>query len=377
MVEEFDSPWGCHSQKDKVTDREAYIAFNLTEHIGSIGVSRLVARHGSVAAAWEMYPKKTSRNGGAVNWEDEIAKAKAIGVSLITPADEDYPPQLLAASGHPIVLYVKGNVKALSRPSIALVGTRKATSYGLDQAFRFARDLAANGWVVISGLALGIDAECHRGAISVDNGVTVGVIGSALNRFYPEKNIALAREIVEKGGAVVSEFPFGRAPDQQTFPQRNHVVAGLARAVIAVEAPAKSGTMITMGLAADLGRTVMAIPGRVDSQASAGCLALIRSGAILVRSPRDVESEMSNLPGLSAPKPPQAVIAPSPAIELPGMGAEEIAVMREVTDEGISMDELVRKTSLSPAQVNSTAMTLLMKERIRFLPGNRIALPRK
>ena len=348
----------------------------MTEHVGSIGVARLAAQCGGVAAAWEMYPNKVSRSGGAVDWQGEIAKAEAIGVKIVTPADDDYPPQLLAASGHPIALYVKGNVKALSKPSIAMVGTRKATPYGLDQAFRFARDLAANGWVIVSGLALGIDAECHRGAISVEKGVTVGVIGSALNKFYPEKNISLAREIVEKGGAVVSEFPFGRAPDQQTFPQRNHVVAGLARAVIAVEAPFKSGTMITMGIAADLGRTVMAIPGRVDSQASAGCLALIRDGAVLVRSPRDVESELSNLPGLDAPRTAQQNSAP-PTAASPAMSAEEIAIMREVTDEGISMDELVRKTSLSPAQVNSTAMTLLMKERVRFLPGNRIALPRR
>ena len=347
----------------------------MTERIGSIGVARLVAQYGDIVSAWEMCPNKTSRGGGPVDWQGEIAKADAIGVKIITPADADYPPQLLAASGHPIALYVKGNVKALSKPSIAMVGTRKATTYGLDQAYRFARDLAASGWVIVSGLALGIDAECHRGAVSVENGVTVGVIGSALNKFYPEKNLPLAREIVEKGGAVVSEFPFGRAPDQQSFPQRNHVVAGLARAVIAVEAPFKSGTMITMGIAADLGRTVMAIPGRVDSQASAGCLALIRDGAILVRSPGDVQSELSTLPGLT----PSAAVSTQQhqPEDQPSMSAEEIIIMREVTSEGISMDELVRKTSLSPAQVNSTAMTLLMKERIRFLPGNRIALPRQ
>lgn len=362
-----------------MTDREAYIAFNLTEHIGSIGVSRLAAQHGSVAAAWEKFPNKISRSGGAVDWQAEIAKAEAIGVRIVTPCDKDYPPQLLAASGHPIALYVKGNVNALSMPSIAMVGTRKATSYGLDQAFRFARDLAANGWVIVSGLAVGIDAECHRGAISVDNGVTVGVIGSALNKFYPEKNIPLAREIVAKGGAVISEFPFGRAPDTQTFPQRNHVVAGLARAAIAVEAPVKSGTMITMGITANLGRAVMAIPGRVDSQSSAGCLALIRDGAVLVRSPRDVESELSKLSCVPAPKAAQsgAETAPQRTPYLPGMSADEIAIMREVTVDGISMDELVRQTSRSAMQVNSAAMSLLMRGEIRFLSGNRIAPARR
>ena len=133
-----------------------------------------------------------------------------------------------------------------------------------------------------------------------------------------------------------------------------------------------------MGIAADLGRTVMAIPGRVDSQASSGCLALIRDGAILVRSPRDVEAELSSLPGLGKEMARGPVQAPQTAqTALPAMETDEVKIMREVTIDGISLDELVRKTGLSPAQVNSATMTLLMKSRIRFMPGNRIALPRE
>lgn len=367
-----------------MTEREAYIAFNLAEHVGSVGVSRLAERYGGVAAAWDAYPKKVARGGGPVDWRAEIEKTEKIGARIVTPADADYPPQLLAASGHPIALYVKGDVNVLSRPAVAMVGTRKATAYGLDQAFRFASELAAGGWVIVSGLAEGIDAESHRGALAAENGLTVGVLGSALDRFYPEANLSLGREIVESGGAVVSEFPLGRPPDRQSFPQRNHVVAGLARAVIAVEAPFKSGTMITMELAADLGREVMAIPGRVDSQASAGCLALIRDGALLVRSPRDVEAELSSLPGLGdgagrmAARRASEPVGDLPEIDPahPPMDSAEITLMREVSDEGATLDELVRRTSLSPAQVNAAAMTLLMKGRVRFLPGNRIALPR-
>ncbi|MBO7482847.1 MAG: DNA-processing protein DprA, partial [Kiritimatiellae bacterium] len=277
-----------------MTDSEAYVAFNLTEQVGSAKVADLVRAAGSVAAAWEAYPKKVARSGGEVDWRAEYRKAEKFGVALVTPADDGYPQRLRDAPGRPLALYVKGDLKALSLPGVAIVGTRRATAYGLDQAYRFGRDLAEAGWCVVSGLALGIDAEAHRGALA-GKGVTVGVIGSGLDQFYPEQNRELAREIVKSGGAVVSEFPFGRPPDQQTFPQRNHVVAGLVRGVVAIEAPVKSGTLITAGIAADLGRTVMAVPGRVDSRSSAGCLSLIRDGAVLVRSAKDVSESLSEL----------------------------------------------------------------------------------
>lgn len=378
-----------------MTEKEAYVAFNLTEQVGSVKVGELVSKFGSVAEAWERYPKKVARAGGEVDWARELALAKKFGVEVLTPADEAYPQQLRDAPGRPLVLYVKGDVAALSKPALALVGTRRATPYGLDQAFGFARDLAEGGWMILSGLALGIDAEAHKGALAA-GGVTVGVIGSGLDRFYPEENRELAREIVAKGGAVVSEFPFGRAPDTQTFPQRNHVVAALARGVIAIESPLKSGTLITTGIAADLGRTVMAVPGRVDSRSSQGCLKLIREGARLVRNARDVEEEMSELlprTKLSAPKGgrttqgarkvrPDASVAPEPASSesvvppAPPYSVEEALVMRHVDVEGISIDELVRKTKLPVAKVNALCMTLRLKGRLRYFPGNRVALPR-
>ena len=372
-----------------MTDAEAYVAFNLTEQVGSVRVSELAKRAGGVAAAWAAYPKKVSRQGGEVDWKGEFAVAAKFGVRLVTPADGDYPKALFDCPSHPLALYVKGDVKALSKPSVAIIGTRRATAYGLDQANRFGRGLAEAGWCVVSGLALGIDAEAHRGALAA-NGVTVGVIGSGLDRFYPEENRDLAREIVRRGGAVVSEFPFGRSPDTQTFPQRNHVVAALSRGTVAIEAPVKSGTLITTGIAADLGRTVMALPGRVDSRSSAGCLALIRDGARLVRSPADAIDELSELfprattvvertpPSashvsaslVSAPPAPEPPVAPSYSVE-------ESLVMRELDAEGVSMDELVRRTKLPAAKVGAVCMTLRMKGRVRFFPGNRVALPRE
>lgn len=381
-----------------MTEKEAYIAFNLTEQVGSVKVGAWAEQWGSVAAAWENYPKKVSRAGGTVDWQGEIRKAAKFGVTLLTPADADYPEMLRTAPGRPLVLYVKGDVKALSRPALALVGTRRATPYGLDQAFKFGRDLAESGWMILSGLALGIDAEAHKGALAA-GGVTVGILGSGLDQFYPAENRDLAREIVKKGGAVVSEFPFGRAPDTQTFPQRNHVVAALAKGVVAIESPIKSGTLITTSIAADLGRTVMAVPGRIDSRSSAGCLQLIREGARLVRHARDVEEEMSELipregacgcsGAASRVKKPARASEPAgelesaaagrstaPKPEPPPFSLEEAMVMKHVDVEGVSIDELVRKTKLPVAKVNAICMALRIKGRLRYFPGNRVALPR-
>lgn len=374
-----------------MTDREAYVAFNLTEQVGSVKVGQLVEQFGSVTAAWENYPKKVSRTGGEVDWQAEFKKAEKFGVTIVTPADEAYPELLRTAPGRPLALYVKGDVAALSKPAVAIVGTRRVTPYGADQAAKFAHDLAANGWMILSGLALGVDAEAHRAALDA-GGVTVGVLGSGLDQFYPPENRELAREMVRKGGAVVSEFPFGRTPDTQTFPQRNHVVAALAKGVLAIEAPPKSGTLITTGIAADLGRTVMAVPGRVDSRSSAGCLALIRDGARLVRHARDVEEELCGfLPGLEQPLAKKAgakakkadavrdetsapaVRAPCPP---PPFSLEEALVMKHVDAEGVSMDRLVQLTKLPAAKVNALCMALRLKGRVRFFPGNRVALPR-
>ena len=353
-----------------MTESQAYIAFNLAEGIGFAKVSELAASAGSVAAAWERYPKKISRTGDEVDLEREFALAKKFGVEIVTPADDGYPRMLKGAPGRPLALYVKGSVAALSKSAIAMIGTRRATAYGLNIAKNLSFDLAKAGWSIVSGLALGIDAESHRGALAA-GGLTVGVIGSGLDRFFPEENRELAREIVKSGGAVVSEFPFGHPASAQTFPIRNHVVAALASGVVAVEAPARSGTLITTSIAADLGRTVMAIPARIDSRMSAGCLQLIRDGAILVRNADDVLEAMSEL--LPAQAKTAAPTAPAKDPDAPAYTVEEALFMTNVDESGTSLDELARLTRLPIATVNALAMTLRLKGFVRFLPGNRVA----
>ena len=361
-----------------MNDRQAYVAFNLTDNVGFATVRELAAKAGSVVAAWEAFPKKISRTGGEVDWEGEFAKAGKFGVEIVTPADEAYPRILRDAPGAPLALYVKGDVKALAKPMIAMIGTRRATTYGRDLANRLSYDLCKAGWGIVSGLALGIDGEAHRGALEA-GGVTVGVIGSGLDCFYPEENRELAREMVKKGGAVVSEFPFGRPPDRDTFPIRNHVVAALARGVVAVEAPERSGTLITTGIAADLGRTVMAVPARVDNRMSSGCLKLIRDGAILVRNADDVLEALSELLPRAAVQSNNRTIEQSNNSsdpDTPPYSVEEAMVMLHVDADGVTIDELVRKTKLSVDRVNALAMSLRIKGFIRFLPGNRVGLSR-
>lgn len=358
-----------------MTERQAHIAFALTERVGPATLAKMLASGGSAVDAWEAYPDKVSRAGGPVDWSREERLAEKYGVTILTALDEGYPERLRNAPGAPLALYVKGDVAALSKPSIAMIGTRRATPSGLCTAERLAHDLAEAGWSVVSGLAVGIDAASHRGALAA-GGVTVGVIGSGLDRFYPEENRELAREMVRGGGAVVSEFPFGRPADQTTFPIRNHVVAALAEGVVAVECPARSGTLITTSFAADLGRTVMAVPYRLGDRMGAGCLALIRDGAVLVRSADDVIEAVGGF-GSRAHGRGSASGVPDGGAgdpQLPPYSVEEALVMTHVDEGGVSIDELVRLTRLPVETVNALAMGLRIKGFVRFLPGNRISL---
>ena len=374
-----------------MTEREARIAFNMIPTVGAVTLARLVREtHGSAAAAYEFYPEKRDWEGKEPAWEREIEQAAKQHVRLVTDLDADYPPQLREIASPPLVLYVVGDVSALAKPGVALVGTRKATSYGRETAKTFAAGLARAGWAVFSGLALGVDAAAHEGAL-VGGGVTVGVLGGALDMFYPEANRALARRMVENGGCVVSEFPFGRRPDAQTFPQRNRIVSGLARGVVAVECPLRSGTLVTCLRANEQGRAVMAVPGRIDWPSSAGCLNLIREGARMVTSVDDVIEELTPIApkkkeeataahvsekGICVESNGRAEARPSrtgAAIPEMKLSLEEALVLRQVPAAGATVDAVARAAQLPIAKANALLVALRLKGRVRFLPGNRVA----
>lgn len=367
-----------------MTERDAYVAFNMVPDIGSVKLAALIKRHGSAVAAWESFPDKLNWEGKPVDWEAEIALANKKKVALVDCGDSRYPQSLNALPSKPLVLYVAGNPDVLSMPGIAVVGTRLPTLYGTDMAESFSSGIVRNGMSVISGLATGIDAYAHKGALAA-GGVTIGVLGGALDRFFPEENRELGRRIVASGGAVICEYPFGFPPGKKTFPQRNRIVAALAQGVLAVECPLQSGTLITCSFAKKLGRRVMAIPANLDSKHSAGCWKLIREGAAMVMSAKDVVDEAGKVVGANCAKPqmdkanPLAVDsskAPNKALvpeAKPQLTLEESSILKAIPSTGLTLERLAFITKLPASNVADATMSLRLKNLIRFLPGNRVA----
>lgn len=353
---------------------------NRIQGLGAITVKRMAERFGSLAAVFEATEGDLLSVQGVgsekarlfcqelkrVRIDDELELAARKSVKLVTWADEGYPALLKQIADPPLVLYVAGTVKGLDCPAIAIVGTRHPTVYGRETARRFGYQLACAGYVVVSGLATGIDTEAHMGALQA-KGRTVAVLGGALDCLFPKENTGLAREIATKEGAVVSEYPFGRQPDRQTFPMRNRIVSGLCKGVLVVEAPLNSGTMITVGQALDQNRTVMAVPGRIDSPASQGCHRLVREGARLVTDVDDVVEEMQDLltgmrPAAEADRAPEQALSP-----------DERAVMAQIEPEGTHVDALVRGCGLDAGKVNALVVGLQIKRLIRLLPGGLVS----
>lgn len=370
-----------------MTEREALIAMNMVSGLGAITAKRMAGHFGSLAAVFDASETELAEVQG-VSMEragqflaalrqakvaEELDRAERSKVKLITWADEGYPELLKQIADPPLVLYLVGSVEALNMPSVAIVGTRRPTVYGRETARRFGYQLACAGYTVVSGLALGIDAEAHYGALQA-KGRTVAVLGGALDRLFPRENRDLARDMAHKGGAVVSEYPFGRQPDRQTFPMRNRIVSGLSKGVLVIEASLTSGTLITVGQALDQNRSVMAIPGRIDSPASQGCHKLLREGARLVTTADDVVEELQDLlsgmrlrrsepqdgagGGEKKAAPPQAVLT-----------ADERAVMKLVEAHGTTVDEVIRGSGLDAGKVNAILVGLQIKRLVRLQSG--------
>ena len=227
------------------------------------------------------------RDAFAVNAQEEWDKTTALGGHIYVPEDEEYPQSLRNIKEAPLVLYVLGQLPAPEQACVGMVGTRKITPYGRRAACKLAGDLAACGVTIISGLARGIDSECHAAAVRLKK-PTVGVIGTGIGRCYPPENRALEKAILQYGGAVISELPFNSPPNAFHFPRRNRIIAALSQPVVVVEGEIKSGALITAKLALELGKDVLAVPGPIDSAQSAGPNALIRDGAGVVTAVSDI-----------------------------------------------------------------------------------------
>jgi DNA processing protein len=284
---------------------------------------------------------------------------------LLRPRDAEYPALLAGLPAAP-ALHVRGSLEAADALAVAIVGSRRATPYGLASAETLAGDLASRGITIVSGLARGIDTAAHRGALDA-GGRTIAVLGSGIDVIYPPENRRLAREI-EARGALVSQFPPGTAPQPWNFPVRNRLLAGLALAVVVVEAADRSGALITAGCAGDLGREVLAVPGRITDRASQGALALIRDGATLVRDWADVVHELPEhwRRAVRAPSTSSRALSQPPEQSLEGRILALLAA-----DEPRQIDELIERGIAHASQVGAALAALEVAGWARQLPGQR------
>ncbi len=342
--------------------------------IGSRRIAHLVARFGSRAAAWQapkpdlhrvpaLGPKALEALESSRRGPDALAAARreldsfeARGIAMLLPEDPAYPPLLREIPDPPAALFMRGQLGAHG-PRVALVGTRAASAYGLRTARRLAAELAERGVTVVSGLAIGIDAAAHAGALEA--GVTLAVLGSGVDQVHPACNRRLARQIVDGGGGLLSEYPPATPPAPGQFPARNRIVSGMCHATVVVEAPLRSGALITADLALEQGREVMAVPGGIDQVQSAGALALLSQGAKLVTGVEDILAEIP----AAAPRPPR----PRMPRDLP---PEEARVLEALGETPRHADQVVSATGLPAAVVTGLLLVLELKAFVVQLPGN-------
>lgn len=293
--------------------------------------------------------------------EADLKWAAAGDNHLVWYGDPAYPALLRQTAGFPLMLYASGDVTLLHKPQIAIVGSRNCTPGGGRNARDFAAELAAAGLVVTSGLALGVDAEAHQGALS--RGATIAVTATGLDQVYPRQNRRLAARIREQG-LLVSEFPFGTRARAAFFPQRNRIICGLSIATLVVEAARRSGSLITARLAAEQGRDVFAIPGSIHNPQSRGCHQLLRDGARLAETPADITRELGQLFNFVINE--QNPQAPGPRTQ---SDSEQARVLDAVGFDPVSTDTIVERSGLTVDKVSSMLVLLELDELIQTAPG--------
>ncbi len=295
----------------------------------------------------------------------ELDRLTAAGAYALSFEDFSYPPLLRQLPDPPPVLYVFGRKELLSRPAVAIVGSRAATTYGRKIAFSLASKLSSSLLTVVSGLALGIDAEAHAGALT-GGGSTVAVLGCGLDVVYPRENLKLFRKIIETG-AVVSEYPLGTRPEGFRFPARNRIIAGLCKGVVVVEAAKRSGSLITAQIALDCGREVFAVPGHIDSCKSEGTHWLLKQGAKLVQGAADIVEELDISCPLGSPEK-----TASNQENCSGLDPDALALLGHLDSYPQMREGLLDKTGFSPARVSELLLFLELDGWIEVLPGDRV-----
>ena len=370
-----------------------------TDGIGSEAARRLLAVHGWPSAIFAQGIERLretvserqalalleepadleARLQQLLQWLDGSPGPDGVERTVLVPGDPRYPPALLNLPDPPLWLYAIGRperLQALGRlhadgtgpGAVAVVGSRNPTPQGLINARAFARSLAATGVTIVSGLALGIDAAAHQGALEAagdDALSTVAVVGTGLDRVYPRQHLELARDIARRG-VLLSEYPLGTPPLSPNFPRRNRIIAGLGRGTLVIEAALQSGSLITARLAAEMGREVFAIPGSIHAAQSKGCHALIKQGARLVEAAEDIVDEL-RLPAAAAAAPADGVDPTSAATPR----GDAHAILEALSHEATSLEALQARTGLATDRLQAVLLELELDQQIARLPGGR------
>lgn len=305
--------------------------------------------------------------------ESELALCEQHDISILTPDSPQWPHRLASSPDAPLLLYVKGEITAADQHAIGIVGSRRCTHYGRSITRKFSQGLATSGYSIISGLARGIDTEVHLAALDA-KGRTIAVLGSGLLDIYPSENRELAQRIADGNGAVVSEFPLRCPPDKQTFPQRNRIVANWSSALLVSESPARSGSLITAGLATESGRPVYAIPGPIDRPQSQGCHDLIRDGATLVTQPNQILQDLETLPLFDRGSPSSSndpSYLPTKPNNLPPLSDLEALLYAQLSSQEKTMDQLAELVAEPIHLVSATLLGLEMKGLATQIAGQR------
>jgi DNA processing protein len=366
-----------------------WISLNMTPFVGPRAATKLLEKFGSAEGVFhasrsqlESVRLKPETIESIIKREfhekagEELASVRALGGDILILDDGSYPALLREIPDPPITLYVNGNWQAcLDAPCVAVVGSRKCSTYGENASLMLARDLAERGICIVSGLARGIDSAAHRGAIQA-GGRTIAVLGTGIDGAYPKENARLTAEILEKGGAVVSQFPLGTPPLRDNFPYRNRIISGLSLGVLLIEASERSGSLITARLAMEQNREVFAVPGNITSKNSFGTNFLIKDGAKLVQQWQDVVTELPT--DISS-----AILPPvienengnsKRASQLPLLPADlsesEKKIYRLLSpDEPTHFDTLIESGPFSVGDLSTALLGLEIRELIRALPG--------
>lgn len=350
-------------------DRKYWLGFSLVPEIGPKRLALLLRWFGDLCAAWnasefqlrqaglDSQPTRNLLNArAALDLDRELDKVEQAGAWLVTLADDDYPPLLKPLPDAPAVLYLRGMLTPSDQRALSIVGTRKATNYGRDAAYHLAKQLAGCGVTIVSGMAHGIDAHAHRGALD-SSGRTVAVLGCGIDVIYPSDHGELARDIAQHG-ALISEFPMGTRPEGRNFPRRNRLLSGIALGVLVVEAPEHSGALITAEAAAEQGREVFVVPGNIFNAMCRGSNRLIQDGAKLVMGAGDILDELDIAYTFVQTRSTAEQIAPA--------NETEARVLQHIGADPVHVDDLARLCEMPVAIISSTLTLLELKGTVQM-----------